>query len=244
MYKYLLSPSKSSRDFSLSQMCRYLFHIKLSGRLVGQQQPWRSHHIRAAHARAREITSFVQPPHTSASNLRACAHHPSPSVTLLLRPSGAFSPISRANQGTRSEGFASLVTLCDLPHYNAGFPIDRHILLRPRNIPSHRLSMVQPITASAVHTSSSLFLSHNQFAETFHPCQLITTVGGSVTGSRNQQLPCPIVLSPLRTHLQCWYPVLCVVFTNTPDNSTLVVRRLGTSTSVRARTVFSSHFLK
>ena len=156
-------------------MCHYVFHIKLSGRLVGQQQPWRSHHIRAIiirHRVARGITSFVQPPHTSASNLHACAHHPSPSVTLLLRPSGAFSPISRANQGTRSEGFASLVTLCDLPHYNAGFPIDRHILLRPRNIPSHRLSMVQPITASAVHTSSSLFLSHNQFAETFHPCEI------------------------------------------------------------------------
>ena len=104
-----------------------------------------------AHARAREITSFVQPPHTSASNLHACAHHPSPSVTLLLRPSGAFSPISRANQGTRSEGFASLVTLCDLPHYNAGFPIDRHILLRPRNIPSHRLSMVQPSQPQPLH---------------------------------------------------------------------------------------------
>ena len=107
-----------------------------------------------------------------------------------------------------------------------------HIILRPRNIPSHRLSVMIPITASAVHTSSSLFLSHNQFTETFHPCKSITTVGGSVTGSRNQKLPCPIVLSPLRTYLQCWYPVLCVVSTNTPDIGTLVAGLLGLSTSL------------
>ena len=177
-------------------MCRYLFHIKLSGRLVGQQQPWRR--ITSAHRVARNNITPVPLGNRHLICMRALII-PLHQQTLLLRPSGAFSPISRANQGTRSEGFASLVTLCDLPHYNAGFPIDRHILLRPRNIPSHRLSMMIPITASAIHTSSSLFLSHNQFTETFHPCKSITTVGGSVTGSRNQKLPCPIVLSPLRT---------------------------------------------
>ena len=127
-------------------MCRYLFHIKLSGRLVGQQQPWR----RITSAR-REITSLRFPLRQRHLICMRALIIPLHQQTLLSQPSGAFSPISRANQGTRSEGFASLVTLCDLPHYNAGFPIDRHILLRPRNIPSHRLSMVQPSQPRPLH---------------------------------------------------------------------------------------------
>ena len=129
-------------------MCRYLFHIKLSGRLVGQQQPWRR--ITSAHRVARNNITPVPLGNRHLICMRALII-PLHQQTLLSQPSGAFSLISRANQGTRSEGFASLVTWCYLPHYHAGFIIDRHILLRPRNIPSHRLSMVQPSQPQPLH---------------------------------------------------------------------------------------------